>query len=236
MTLAQLLVVQSHDTAITQLEHRRSTLPELDALAMLDDEQQHVEAQKSASDGERAEISRVQKRLDDDISLLSERIDRENERLYSGSVTAHKDLQALQDELRTLTARRERLEDDLLEQMELAEPIDAAIDGFDTQLAGIAGRREEVQASLAASNTEIDALLAVEQKQRMAEAVDIEADLLAEYERAREECGGVGVARLANKTCEGCRLQQPAVALDRMSKAPPDALLHCECGRILVRT
>ncbi len=37
MTLAQLLVVQTHDSAIDRLVHSRTTLPEFAVLKMLDD-------------------------------------------------------------------------------------------------------------------------------------------------------------------------------------------------------
>ena len=67
-------------------------------------------------------------------------------------------------------------------------------------------------------------------------AAEIDPGLLDEYERVRVACGGVGVARLNSKTCEGCHLQLSAVAFDRIRKEPADATVHCpECRRILVR-
>ena len=92
MTLAQLLVVQEHDSAIDRLVHSRANLPEFTALAQLDDEQAHLDAERAKVAEQRHQVEREQKRHEDEAALITDRIDQENERLYSGSVTAHKDL------------------------------------------------------------------------------------------------------------------------------------------------
>ena len=62
------------------------------------------------------------------------------------------------------------------------------------------------------------------------------ADLIARYEQLRKKLGGTGAARLVGGSCGGCHLQLPAMELDRVKKAPPDAVIYCDqCGRILVR-
>ncbi|HMC51585.1 MAG TPA: C4-type zinc ribbon domain-containing protein, partial [Acidimicrobiales bacterium] len=82
----------------------------------------------------------------------------------------------------------------------------------------------------------IDAEVATEREARAALAAALPADLSAQYDRLRGRLGGIGAARLANGACTGCHLTLSAIELDRMRRAPPDAVLHCEqCGRILVR-
>ena len=52
----------------------------------------------------------------------------------------------------------------------------------------------------------------------------------------RSRLGGVAVARLVGKTCQGCHLQLSAVEIDRIRRLDVDELVHCEaCGRLLVR-
>lgn len=236
MTLAQLLVVQAHDSAIDRLAHSRENLPEFQALAALDDEQAHVEAQRAAIAEERHNVGREQKRLEDDAALITERIDRENLRLYDGSVTAHKDLQAIQAEVATLSDRRSEIEDGVLEAMEQGEPLDAALAEFDRKLADIDARRAQATASLAESQAAIDADSQSERNQRDEAAEQVTDDLLAQYETSRKNCGGVGVCRLLDKTCEGCHLTLSAVEIDRLRKEPEGAIVRCgECTRILVR-
>lgn len=236
MTFAQLLVVQAHDSAIDRLVHNRANLPEFAALASLEDEQAHLDAELAKLFDQRHVVDREQKRLEDEAAIVTERIDRENERLYSGSVTAHKDLQAIQEELVVLGRRRDEIEDHVLEQMELGEPIDAAIESIETKTADVSNRRESVSTSLDESQAAIDAELESERKQRDSSIVDIDADLLATYETTRADCGGVGASRLVDKTCEGCHLQLSAVEIDRIRKSADDELIRCgECTRILVR-
>lgn len=236
MSLAQLLVVQAHDSAIDRLAHNRANLPEFQALAAIDEEQAHLDAERAAVAEARHKVEREQKRLEDEAALITERIDRENVRLYDGSVTAHKDLQAIQAEVATLGTRRTEIEDHVIEAMEQGEPLDVSLADFDRKLADVDARRAQATASLAESQAAIDAESASEVEQRSAAAEQVSADLLAQYETSRKDCGGVGVCRLLDKTCEGCHLTLSAVEIDRLRKEPEDAIVRCgECTRILVR-
>lgn len=237
MTLAQLLVVQEHDSAIDRLTYRLANLPEQKALAECDDEKTHLDGVRAEVAERRHELTRTQKRLEDDVATIEARRDKENVLLYSGNVTAHKELKALQDELAVLATRQEGVEDEILEVMELAEPVDAELAVVDAQLASVAERRAALEEQMAEAQLAIGSETASEQAARVAAVEGIDADLLAEYERRRLDLGGVGIAVLNGKTCEGCHLQLPAVHYDRIRKEPADAIVHCnECERILVRS
>ena len=236
MTFAQLLVVQAHDSAIDRFTHARATLPEFKVLETIADEQTFLDGEHASLTEKRHEVTRQQKRLEDEAAVITERIDRENERLYSGTVTAHKDLQAIQEELTVLGKRRSDIEDHVLEFMEAGEPIDAEIEAVNGKLAALATRRTAAEESLAASQAALDDEIAAEQAQRAAAVADVDAAMVATYEQSRADNGGVGICRLLDKTCEGCHLQLPAVEIDRIRKEADDALIRClECERILVR-
>lgn len=235
MTLAQLLVVQAHDNTVRQLEHRRANLDELRALEMLDDEQAHLDQKRSEFDAQLGEIRKQQTRLEDDIALIDERSNAENERLYAGTVTAHKDLQLIQEELRVLAERKGTLEEDVLECMEQADPINQAIATINEQVGDVDRRRSEAHTSLQTKQDEIDAAVGDETQARAGAAAEIAPELMLAYEQARIDCGGVGASRLNGKTCEGCHLGLSAVEFDKIRKEPSDALIFHECGRILVR-
>lgn len=236
MTLDQLLVVQQHDSAIDRLTHQRAHLPEMQALVECDEEAKHINSQRHEVAEQRHALEREQKRLEDEVALVSDRRKSENDRLYSGSVTAHKDLQAIQDELDVLAGRQDQLEEQVLDVMVEAEPFNERLTTLDGQLAGVAERRSKIEASIAESQAQIDAEVGDEQTARAVIYGEIAPEMAAVYERTRASLGGVGIARLNHKTCEGCRLQLAAVAYDRLRKEPAGAIVHCpECGRILVR-
>lgn len=236
MTLAQLLVVQAHDSAIDRLTHQRTVLPEIKALTDCDEEQAHLDAARSEIAERRHALEREQKRLEDEVALFQDRRNVENERLYSGAVTAMKDLQALQAELEVLGKRQSDLEEQVLEVMERAEPVDQELADVDAKVDELIERRVRVEASLAESQAAIDAEVTTETAARAVAVAAVDADLVRQYEQAREDCGGVGIAKLNVKTCEGCHLQLAAVAFDRIRKEPAGSIIHCpECERILVR-
>jgi len=233
----QLLIVQENDTAADQLRHRRAALPARAEAAELEKAIAAFDAQVVEIDTRLGELDRSQKRLEDEVSLVEEKIAHENKALYSGSVTAPRELQALQDEIEALTRRQRSLEDDELDIMEAREPVDAMkVEQLERRDVA-AARLAEVSEVLAAAEAEVDAELAAVLAARDAAAATIHDEaLLREYERSRAQLGGVAIARLVGATCGGCHLMLSAVELDTIRKLPADARVTCEeCGRLLVR-
>ena len=231
-----LLAVQEHDTRIDQALHRRSALPargELDkvmvALGVVEQEAAEVE-------GRRHDLGRDQQRLEDGISTLTDKAAQHDKALYSGSVTNPRELQAMQEEIAALKRRISQLEDQELELMEQIEPLDADL----VRLADEQGAGDEMAVSLRASIAEAEVSIDRELVQFRAERVElaggVDPGLIAEYETLRTQGGGIGIARLAGRSCGGCHLGLSAVELDRLKKLADDEAAHCEeCGRLLAR-
>jgi predicted nucleic acid-binding Zn-ribbon protein len=233
--LETLLAVQEVDTAIDQLEHRRVALAERAALTAAQGRRADVDARVAEVQARRDEIGGRQARLEEEVARTEARIVEVDKVLYSGTVSASRELQAMAEEVESLKARRSSLEDDVLLTMEEAEPVDA-------ELAALAVEREQetaeiarLEAAIAAAETEIDAELGERRGERTAVASSVPDELLATYERLRAKLGGVGAARLVGPSCSGCHLTLPATELDRIKREPPDSLVFCDqCGRILV--
>lgn len=235
-SLKRLLVVQDHDRKLDALRHEREHLPEFDLLVDLDAQTAAVDGEAAETREARHELERRQKRLEDEVALIEARIAEEDAKLYGGEVTAVKDLQALQDEIASLKGRQAGVEDQILEVMEEADPLDTALAAFDERKAAIAARRGETEGAIVEAQARIDGEIAEETDARAGTAAEVPEALVAEYEQLRGRPGAVGVARLVGSTCHGCHLDLPAVEVDRLKKLPPDELVHCdECGCILVR-
>jgi uncharacterized protein len=233
--LEQLLGVQELDTTIDQLEHRRASLPERQELTAIGIEEQALAERRRVVDEEAAALDRSQKRLEDDLATVETRRSEADQRLYSGTVTSPRELQALQDEVASLGRRTSEIEDDLLEVMTATEPVDAALASLDAEAAALAERRSAAEARIRAAETELDAELAATRRQRDEVAVGVPPDQLQEYERRRPQLGGVAIARLRGNSCGGCHLSLSAVEIDRIRKLPSDEAATCEeCGRMLV--
>lgn len=235
-TYENLLRVQEHDTAVDQLRHRRATLPELAELNRIEDELAALERARAELVAGRDEVARRQKRLEDELAAVEAKIDEIDGRLYSGAVTIPRELQAMQAEVESLKRRRSTLEDDVLEAMTEREPLDEEIAGLDATRAGYDEEAARLRAAVAEVEVAIDAELARERQARAEAAAALPDDLSRLYEDLRRKLGGVGAARLVNGRCSGCHLTLPATELDRIRRAPPDALIRCDqCGRVLVR-
>lgn len=235
-TLKQLILVQDHDRSLDALRHRRSNLPEFDEINVVTASVKVLAAQAVETSEHRHTLERDQKRLEDEVGLLDERILHEEGRLYGGEVTAAKELQAFQQEIAGLKARRLAVEDSVLEVMEAAEPVDAELAVNRAEQDKLEKSIEALNAAVAQAQEEIDAETADTNTQRSEAASSIGVELLAEYDRLRSDPGRVAVARLVGPTCHGCHLVLPAMEVDRLKRLPADALIHCEeCGCILVR-
>lgn len=233
--LATLLEVQEHDTATDRLRHRRATLPERAELAQREAEGEGLDRRLADLRERRDVYLREEERLEGEARALEDREREVDRRMYSGEVSSPRELQAMQADVDQLRRHRRMVEDRELEAMEAREALDREVAGVEAERATVQAELDRLGASLADQEAAIDAELAVELEARDKLASDIAADLLALYERCRERARGVGVARLVGSTCQGCHLSIPATEVDRIRRAPPDTVAHCDnCGCILV--
>lgn len=234
--LEALLSLQQLDTFADQLRHRREHLPERAELAARERELADLESARSEKQLERDELTLAERHLEEQVEAVRAKAAADDKALYGGSVSAIKDLRALQDEIESLGRRQRDLEDREIEIMEKAEPIDADLDRLRSASAAADSAAAALVAAITEVEVDIDRQLASLESQRADAVAAVPSELLAEYERLRKPLGGVAVAQLVANRCDGCHLALPAVEVDRIRHEPPDALVHCsECGRILVR-
>ena len=234
--LDRLLDVQDHDLTLDQLRHRRDALPDRLALA----EQEATIARLGTELGERdarlRDLQLTQKRLEDEIETIEAKAASESKKLNSGTITAPRELQSLNDEVQALGRRQRQLEDELLDVLEPAEELEGEIGRLQQQRDLLVAQADETRGRIASQEAEIDAAREVAQGERDAAASQLEAALLDRYEKLRARLGGVAVARLEGAQCTGCHVALPAMELDQVRHAAADAIVvHEDCGRILVR-
>jgi predicted nucleic acid-binding Zn-ribbon protein len=231
-----LLVVQDHDTAVDQLRHRQATLPERAQLEAVGERLAALEATVAGVGVRRDEIARRQQKLEDELASLEEKLVMLEKRMYSGTVTAPRELQAMQADAESLKRRQSALEDQVLESMGEREPLEEELDGLNGDRQALDEEAGALRVAIAEAEAGIAEELASEEAARVRAATSIPPDLLALYESLRARLGGIGAARLVRGSCTGCHLALPATEVDRIKREPPDAVIRCDqCGRILVR-
>jgi uncharacterized protein len=231
----RLLDVQSLDTRLDQLAHKRRTLPELARLAELDGQLDDLHTALVTSQTAVSDLRREVAKAEADVEQVRARAARDQARLDSGQGSP-KDLQALQHELETLGRRQGDLEEVELEVMERLEAHETALGEVTIAHDALIARRAEVVVERDAAFAAIDAEIAALGAERATAADGLDAGLVTLYERLRGQLGGSGAAALRGRRCEGCRLELNPLDLDGIKKKSEDTVVRCEeCGRILVR-
>lgn len=228
-----LLALQAVDTDADQLDRRRAGSPlhdevaaasaamrrwETDRAAMaarIDELASSIEAAEERGRELVAERERLERQLKTVIApreaeALMHEIDDVGRRIDEVDTG---ELQALEEQAATDDRLTEHLrsESALRSSLELADrALAAEVADIDTELAGLARRREELRAGLP-------------------------DDVLATYDRKRSALG-VAVARLEGRRCQGCHLDLSPAEIDTVrDDAAATGVTDCpQCGRLLI--
>jgi predicted nucleic acid-binding Zn-ribbon protein len=232
----KLLALAAEDVALSQLAHRRRTLPEIAAVEAAEQADRAFAADVVRAETEVKDLGREVRRMESDVETVRAREEKDQKLLDSGGVSP-KEMTNLQHELETLKRRQSDLEDqelELMERLEVAESTLAAARAGHEKAQGDLERtrqlRDDALADIADGTTRHETA-------RNEIAGGVPAPLLALYERIRTQTGGTGAAMLQARQCQGCRLELYGNELSAVRNADPHEVVRCEnCGRILVRT
>lgn len=232
----RLLDLAELDSVIDRLAHRRRTLPELAEIDEISARVARLATQAIAAETEAGDLAREQTKAEADVDSVRVRAERDQKRLDSGQVSSPKDLASLQSEITSLNRRQGDLEEVVLEIMERREAADAQVAKIVAERDRLAADRDGAEDRRDAVFAEIDKESAEVKGRRSGIVADIPADLLALYEKLREQ-SGVGAAMLQGARCLGCRTSLSIAEINRIKACSHDEVIRCEeCRRILVRT
>ena len=231
-----LLQIQDKDTQILAAQYQIKELPEREEIRTIQNSKEALEEILLTKQSEVHENNRNQKRLEDEVATIEERTEKQKQKLYSGEVIAIKELQALEADIESLKERQILIEDQIIEVMELNEPIQKEIQTLTEQTDEYEQNETKLLNALTKAIEGIESAIKTIQSEKTSLTTELSNELLTEYENLRARPGYVGGAKLVNRTCNGCHLDLPAVEVDRIKKLPEDDIINCEeCGCILVR-
>ncbi|MFB9394012.1 zinc ribbon domain-containing protein [Streptomyces coeruleoprunus] len=233
----RLLDVQALDVRLSQLAHRRKSLPEHAEIESLTKDLTQLRDLLVAAQTEESDCAREQTKAEQDVDQVRQRAVRDQQRLDSGAITSPKDLENLQKEIVSLSKRQGDLEDVVLEVMERRESAQERVAELTERVASVQAKVDDATARRDKAQEEIDSEAAAVAKERELVAGSVPADLMKLYEKIRGQQGGVGAARLYQRRCEGCNIELNITELNDVRSAAADSVVRCEnCRRILVRT
>jgi len=170
--------------------------------------------------------------LDLEVAGLSQKIETNEQYLYSGKVTNPKELASLESELVSLKRWREKKEEDLLEAMLATEEAEAVLVDAQAILGQVSEAWQAQQGKLTEEQSQLQARLAELTAQRQARATGISPEDLEVYQRLRQRKGGRAVAAVQDGLCQGCRMSPPSSQVQHAGQGKE--LVFCNnCGRIL---
>jgi predicted nucleic acid-binding Zn-ribbon protein len=233
--LEGLMALQDLDIAIDQRRHSREQLPQRDELARIDREAAGLRPSLQTVTAARDALADRQREAETELAATEQRADAVSRRMYSGEVSASRELQAMSDDVDGLKARASMLEDQVLEILDERQPVDEQLADLTARVRDLARHRSETVRDLEKAEAEVDVELSEIERRRGEAAANIAAPLLATYDQLRARLGGIAVSRLVGSHCDGCHLTLPATELDRIRHLPPGELVTCDqCGRILI--
>lgn len=231
----RLLELQSVDTAMRRLRHRRANLPEqqqLDERAGLLDQ---LEVDHLAASDELVTVGRRQRKLEQDVGVVDSRRKTEEGRMYSGVITSEREVTALRQELSALKGRKRDLEDELLEVMERHEELTATNGTLEQRRREVADEVAPLATARDEAATDIDRELTEREAERSALAKQLPDTLLSRYDQTRSRKDGLAVVELRDGMCQGCHLEINAGELEEGYEIGVLGLARCvHCGRLLV--
>ena len=231
--LDRLLALQAIDDEVRRLEHQLDGLPEQ---AQLDElvTQDRVLAEGDAELREQLErAERDQRQVESEIDALGQRLEEEQARLYAGSLSTSREVQAAEAEIASTKRRRSEHEDQLLEVMEVVEGVAARLAELVTVRASLAERIAEREAARDAAAQELLVRITEVRVRRDPVVAALPPALLARYEQAAARGGGTGVGVLREQSCTACRISFPMTEINGYLTGPP--LTTCsQCRRLLI--
>jgi predicted nucleic acid-binding Zn-ribbon protein len=213
------------DRAISRLKEIEEALKETEELR---------EARQALEEKENAVqlLRDRQKELEWQVEEVRSKATEVESKLYGGSVRNPKELSDLDADLRALRTQTGKREDTLLSLLVELDDAESerskAGELFAVMQRDFEAQSEQLNAERARLEPEAEELKA--SREQRASSVDRSA--LRLYELLRERKGGVGVARVEQGMCQGCRITLPGAVLQRARTGV--GLVQCvSCERIL---
>jgi predicted nucleic acid-binding Zn-ribbon protein len=167
-----------------------------------------------------------------ELKTLEENRKKFETKLYSGKVTAFKELESIQQEIEALGRQRGRLDERILTLMDQLEARRAAEAETEKKLAEAEAALAAKQAAYKAAARKLAVQIQSLTAQRVQLAAPVAANLMTRYEAIRKSKQGVGISKIEGGLCGGCHTQLPTALITSVERT--EAVETCEnCGRLL---
>lgn len=166
------------------------------------------------------------------VSDHSLKIDQNQKKLYSGSVTNPKDLEDLQLEAESLNKYLAVLEERQLEAMLEMEEAQKEFDVADSAAAATESKKESEHAILSEEKDKLNKSILDTKSKKESFLSANEIPDLPTYQSIRNSSGGIGVTLMVSNSCSACGANIPS-AIAQEARSPVKLAFCPTCKRIL---
>ena len=170
--------------------------------------------------------------VDRAIADLQTRLGRTQERLYSGSITSVKEMEAAEEERATTEKGIAEHEDHLLEVMVKTEEVDDTLAKGRQVVVRLENQRNMDVAALTVKAEETRASLDELSPRRDRIRTSVPGSVLHRYDSLRSSKGGTAIAKVERGMCSGCRLTLSTSEQQRI-RSTVEPMQCSSCHRIL---
>jgi hypothetical protein len=216
-----------------EIDSRRAALVEAEGLIGETEELVSARAEVESSQEVVQELRKKVRAAERQVEDMTAKIEPIEKKLYGGSIRNPKELSDLQEDVRSLQARKRQLEDQLLEAMSELEDAEGVLTAARDALSALDASWQAEQARLLREQTTLTAELAALDERRREQVHLIDRATLALYDALRVAHQGRAVAKVERGMCQGCRISLPMTLLQK-ARSSGEALVQCSsCERIL---
>lgn len=228
-----LIELQEIDSQIDELNYKEKNLSERDRYLSLKEEVGKVEGLHKTISKKHHDEALIQKRLEDEISSVSSKIEKEQKRLYSGTVTNPKELSSIQQEIKHLQELTDEKETDLLEQIDVVDKLRANDKTIEDRLTTRTGEMDKAKTEMESIISDINKKREELGAKREPVYASLSEDTRYLYDRVRIK-SPLAVTVLEEGICLGCRVELPSTEYERIVASSKHE--RCpNCSRILVK-
>ncbi|MHB1135469.1 MAG: zinc ribbon domain-containing protein [Coriobacteriia bacterium] len=228
-----LIALMEQDRALDRAAKMLDELPEKQAILKLRHRLKEIEVVADKARSYLKTASAMVARAADEVALVDAKIETEQAKVLSGSVTDSKELQNLTREIASLGRRKDQLEREELNLMEKAETGEAQVARVEATLAEGHKKERSLISSFKARGGEMQTEIARLKAEREAIAGKLDAKLYARYEALRASKRGLAVGVLQGSLCSACRTEIPGGQRQLLESGPE--IGECpNCKRMIV--
>jgi predicted nucleic acid-binding Zn-ribbon protein len=229
LQIEEVLKLQALDTDLGKL---RAEMQTLDRGERVERALRVRQARLEATERKHHLLDVEQKAAELELRALELKKHEEARKLYEGRITAPRELQALEAEVRMLEKQRQRMDEQILRRMDDLERAEkalalarSAVEEAEKALAVVQRRYEKASKRIA------DAL-AQKAPERERLAAHLDPPVIRRYEEIRRRQHNLAAARIENGACGGCRMKVGGTIMRRV--LAHEEYVYCEsCTRFL---